>query len=625
MVKLVRGGWNQTTGSGSRILSEDTVLRGGGTNVDSAVGALTGAAGLPATFASRADWQTFAIALLNKTTEISSEAIDVEILTYGFVGLGGHGNDRFVINNVGDAHIRAGGGNDFLSTTSGWDTLDGGAGDDTMSGGGGNDTYWVDSTGDVVTEFGGSGVDEVVSQLASYTLAANVEGLRGILATGQVLRGNGLNNTIQGGGGADYLDGAAGADTMDGGAGSDTYVLDDSGDVVVERADGGWDAVFTSVSFAAGEHVESVTLTTEGIQATGGAGANLLVSRQANTQLTGGGGNDVYVLGTNTITVTEAADGGYDTLILEQMISYAKPANIELVITRGYATSVTGTTGDDTFLNQGANTAFFGGLGNDSYIVTQGLEIIYEYSGQGNDSVFASISFALHQNVESLYLRGNNLTGTGNAGDNVLASEGAGNTLIGKAGSDAYLILTGDEIVTEAANEGYDVIYSVTNFTIAANVEALVLTGAGRTAIGGAGGDLLMSAAFNNVLNGGGGGDLLLAGAYGDRLIGGAGGDVFAFQAANGAADARRFKIDDFNAAQGDVVDILRIDANSTLAGHQSFVGKAAFTGQAGQAVLTDLGGGQYRLAGDIDGDGLADFVLDITASGAFGWGDILS
>ncbi len=56
-----------------------------------------------------------------------------------------------------------------------------------------------------------------------------------------------------------------------------------------------------------------------------------------------------------------------------------------------------------------------------------------------------------------------------------------------------------------------------------------------------------------------------------------------------------------------------------------AITGPAAFTGQAGQAVLTDLGGGQYRLAGDIDGDGLADFVLDITASGAFGWGDILS
>src|SRR5262249_12113760 len=59
---------------------------------------------------------------------------------------------------------------------SGNNTLDGQGGDDVMIGGAGNDTYFIDSTGDVVTENANEGNDTVDASV-SYTLSANVESL----------------------------------------------------------------------------------------------------------------------------------------------------------------------------------------------------------------------------------------------------------------------------------------------------------------------------------------------------------------------------------------------------------------------------------------------------------------
>lgn len=46
-----------------------------------------------------------------------------------------------------------------------------------MVGGTGDDRYYVDDANDVVTEASGEGADEVMSDLAAYTLGPNVETL----------------------------------------------------------------------------------------------------------------------------------------------------------------------------------------------------------------------------------------------------------------------------------------------------------------------------------------------------------------------------------------------------------------------------------------------------------------
>ena len=52
------------------------------------------------------------------------------------------------------------------------DILDGGTGNDNMSGGVGNDTYYVDSTGDRVTETVDAGTDLVIASI-DYSIAGN--------------------------------------------------------------------------------------------------------------------------------------------------------------------------------------------------------------------------------------------------------------------------------------------------------------------------------------------------------------------------------------------------------------------------------------------------------------------
>lgn len=155
--------------------------------------------------------------------------------------IGGSGNDTYIVDNPSDVVVeRSGEGRDTVRVTlatyslaanlenligtsdSGQalfgnsliNTLVGGAGDDTLDGAGdadilvggfGNDTYIVDNAGDVVTENVNEGTDAVQTALASYTLAANVESLVGTSATGQILIGNILNNTITGGTGVDTV------------------------------------------------------------------------------------------------------------------------------------------------------------------------------------------------------------------------------------------------------------------------------------------------------------------------------------------------------------------------------------------------------------------------------------
>ena len=83
----------------------------------------------------------------------------------------------------------------------------------------------------------------------SLTLTANVETL--VLQGSADLQGygNGLSNSLYGNAGNNILDGGAGGDAMYGGAGNDVYYVDNAGDVVIENAAAGADAVFSTVNY----------------------------------------------------------------------------------------------------------------------------------------------------------------------------------------------------------------------------------------------------------------------------------------------------------------------------------------------------------------------------------------
>jgi len=121
-----------------------------------------------------------------------------------------------------------------LSGGTGNDSLDGGTGNDSLAGGQGDDAYFVDSTGDKITEVANQGIDTVHSSI-SYSIAAaptleniTLTGLAAVNATGNggnnILIGNVAANVLTGGAGDDSLSGGGSNDSLDGGAGTDTAV-----------------------------------------------------------------------------------------------------------------------------------------------------------------------------------------------------------------------------------------------------------------------------------------------------------------------------------------------------------------------------------------------------------------
>jgi len=89
-----------------------------------------------------------------------------------------------------------------------------------MYGGLGNATYYIDSTGDVVSEASGAGTDRVNAYI-DYILCANVENLY-LYGTAAKGTGNSLDNLIYGNGNANTLSGMAGNDKLSGNAENDT-------------------------------------------------------------------------------------------------------------------------------------------------------------------------------------------------------------------------------------------------------------------------------------------------------------------------------------------------------------------------------------------------------------------
>lgn len=416
------------------------------------------------------------------------------------------GNDagNVLLGNSGENTLDGRGGNDHLSGMSGSDslfgrsgndTLDGGGGTDRLEGGAGEDRYLVDAESDVIVELNGEGTD-VVEATSDYTLSENIEELllvEGSAATSGT--GNASDNLITGNSHSNRLDGAAGIDRLIGGTGNDTYVVDATGDEVVELTGQGSDTVESSVDYVLGDTLENLTLLgASDLQGTGNAGGNSLTGNAGNNrldgaagddQLSGGEGDDYFVTDSANDWVREYGGEGVDTVERRFESNLVLADNVEnIILAEGIATGngndldnvVTGNAGDnslggwegaDELHGMNGNDALFGGdaadrllgdagddyldggtgidqleggTGSDTYIVDDSADVVVEASGSGDDKVQTTASYTLTDNVETLFLMGGAaINGTGNTLDNYMAGNGAANTLDGQGGIDTLV------------------------------------------------------------------------------------------------------------------------------------------------------------------------------------------
>jgi Ca2+-binding RTX toxin-like protein len=432
----------------------------------------------------------------------------------------GNGSANSLVGNSGSNTLSGGDGNDIL---------DGGLGNDTMAGGTGDDTYYVDSSADVVTENPGEGTDQVQSS-ASFTLSANVENLLltgsgNINGTGNEsansLVGNSGSNTLSGGDGNDILNGGVGNDTMIGGTGDDTYYTDSSTDVVTENPGEGTDQIQSSATYTLPANVEYLMLTGSGnINGTGNSADNLIFGNAGVNVLTGGAGNDAYIVQTAGTTVVENPGEGNDTVL--SAVSFSLGANIENLTLTGTANiNGTGNSLANTLAGNSGINILTGGDGTDTYVIHNSASTIVETPTGGTDIVTSDVSFALGANVEHIFLLGwGNITATGNSLQNVMVSNLGVDTLVGGAGDDIYFVQGGGATITENPGEGQDTVFNYVSMTLDANVEDMRLQGAADlNGTGNASDNVLAGNSGNNSLNGKAGNDSLDGGLGTDTAV----------------------------------------------------------------------------------------------------------
>jgi Ca2+-binding RTX toxin-like protein len=266
-----------------------------------------------------------------------------------------------------------------LTGNSGANLLDGKGGADTMAGGAGEDLYIVNHIGDTVVEQAGEGALDSVTSSVSYALSENVENLVLVnpsTGSGQV---NGTGNELD-----NVLTGNSAANVLAGLGGNDTYVIG-VGDTVIEAANEGTDTVVSGLTHTLAANVEHLTLVGfSAISGTGNALDNVLngLLNLAGNTLTGGAGNDTYIIGGGD-QVVEAANGGTDSV--QSVLTHTLGANVEnLTLTGIGAVNGTGNGLNNTLIGNRANNTLSGAGGNDT--VRGGLGNDTVNGGSGNDT-----------------------------------------------------------------------------------------------------------------------------------------------------------------------------------------------------------------------------------------------
>jgi Ca2+-binding RTX toxin-like protein len=305
---------------------------------------------------------------------------------------------------------------------------------------------------------------------------------------------------------------------------------------------------------------------------TGNSADNVLSGGSGIDTMTGGLGNDSYSVSDTTDVIVENLNEGTDT-VSSRAATYTLAANVENLILTGTAAingsgnalnnQMTGNSADNVLSGGSGIDTMTGGLGNDSYSVSDTTDVVIENLNEGTDTVSSrAATYTLAANVENLILTGTaaingsgnalNNQMTGNSADNVLSGGSGIDTMTGGLGNDSYSVSDATDVVVENLNEGTDTVSSrAATYTLAANVENLILTG--TAAINGGGN------ALNNQLTGNSADNVLRGGIGEDILIGGLGKDTYNLAEATAATDTLRIATGDSLVSSYDIANAFKL------------------------------------------------------------------
>ena len=575
-----------------------------------------------------------------------------------FAGLGG--NDTYIINHTGDivseqpsagndtviaslnysltAHVEnlqltgnaiRGTGNDLanivignaqnneLEGLTGDDQLDGKAGADIMQGGDGNDIYYVDNALDAIIEkdhFGLGGVDTVVSTV-THTLAAEVEKLV-LQGEGDLnATGNNLANELVGNAGNNVLDGMGGADLMRGGKGDDTYLVDHTGDIVIELAGEGSDTVRSSLTYTLGSDLEKLELTGSAQRdGTGNALSNVITGNAGSNKLHGMDGDDTIEGGMGADQLY--GDAGNDLFILRK----GELSGDVIEDFRGNGTAH----GDRILFTGFSSDAILTRIDTDNWQVRDGdyLETFRIKTPSGSTSFdVTDYSFdgatppSANSAPNGITVTGNNSGNTlyGTDGNDVVDGGKGADKMYGYAGDDTYYVDSSSDKIFEAAGGGYDRVFATSSFTIntASEIEFIQAIGASAATLKGNNlANTLIGNSAANTISGNDGDDIIDGGLGKDMLTGGNGRDSFVFSTALGIANVDQIK--DFKVVD-DTILLDQMIFSALAAGQlsQENVVKGTQALDAMDHIIYDSNAGQ--LLYDADGAGGTDAILFAT------------
>ncbi|EYD76047.1 hypothetical protein Rumeso_02476 [Rubellimicrobium mesophilum DSM 19309] len=229
----------------------------------------------------------------------------------------------------------------------------------------------------------------------------------------------------------------------------------------------------------------------------------------------------------------------------------------------------------------------------------------------------------------------------GGAGDDVLRGRLGHDRMDGSGGDDKLTLDGGNDVIDGGAGDDWLMVSGGAGVTVNLNIERAQATGMGSDVIrnienvegtseadefyGNSDANYLEGLAGNDTLRGQAGADTLHGGRGRDLMAGGndEARDVFIFDSAADSAlgATERDIINDFTRGV-DEIDLRSIDANTDAGGNQAFSWSG--TGAEAHGVWVVESGADLLLRGDVDGDGRADFEIQVNDIQSLGANDLL-